>query len=143
MDLSRRQFVILTAAVAAGCGREADESSPPSPTSSPSVPTTQSTAVDAIDAGPVGDFASDRVYDNFREQGFFVIRRDKQVFVLSSICTHKGCKVRAQSDQSFLCKCHKSRFAPDGKVLNGPATRDLPRLAVALDDRKHILVNPA
>ncbi len=141
MDLSRRQFVILTAAMAAGCGREADESSPRGPTSSPSLPTTQPIAADAIDAGPVGDFATDRVYDSFREQGFFVIRRDKQVFALSSVCTHKGCKVRAQPDQSFLCKCHGSKFTSDGKVLNGPATRDLLRLAVALDQNKHVIVN--
>lgn len=141
MGLSRRQFVILTAAAAAGCGREADEARSQGSASSPAVPDSQPAAAEAVDAGPVGGFASDRVYDSFREQGFFVIRRDGQVFALSSICTHKGCKVRAQPDQSFLCKCHGSKFTPDGKVLNGPADRDLPRLAVAVSEDKHVLVN--
>lgn len=142
MELSRRQFVILTAAAMTGCEREGGEALPSGSVSPPVTPASQPAAA-AVDAGPVADFASERVYDGFREQGFFVIRRDGQVFALSSVCTHKGCKVRAQPDQSFLCKCHGSKFTPDGKVLNGPATRDLPRLAVALDERQHVLVNPA
>lgn len=95
---------------------------------------------DVIDVGPVDRFEQDRVYDEYRDQGFFVIRRGDEVFVLSSVCTHKGCKVRAQDDQSFLCKCHKSRFDPVGRVLNGPAVRDLPRLSVKRSDNNHILV---
>ena len=141
MDLSRRQFVILTAAAVAGCEREAEKVSSPGPASSPAAPTSQPAATQVVDAGAVGQFALDRVYDEYRDQGFFVIRRDGQVFALSSVCTHKGCKVRAQPDQSFLCKCHGSKFTPEGKVLNGPASRDLPQLAVALNEDKHVLVN--
>jgi len=95
---------------------------------------------DELDAGPLDAFAEDKIYDGHREQGFFLIRRADEVFALSSICTHKGCKVRAQADQSYLCKCHKSRFDPAGKVLNGPATVDLPRLKVKLSDERHVLV---
>lgn len=140
MDLSRRQFVILTTAAAAGCERDADETRAPSPASSPAAASSRPAATQAADAGPITDFASDRVYDGFREQGFFVIRRDRQVFALSSVCTHKGCKVRAQADRSFLCKCHGSKFTPDGNVLNGPARRDLPRLRVATSEQGHLLI---
>lgn len=97
-------------------------------------------AFDEVDAGPLDAFAQDVVYDQYREQGFFIIRRAEEVFALSSICTHKGCKVRAQTDQSYLCKCHQSRFDPAGKVLNGPATVDLPRLKVKLSADKSVLV---
>lgn len=95
---------------------------------------------DVIDLGPLGQFEQDKVYDNHREQGFFIIRRGDEVFALSSVCTHKGCKVRAQEDQSFLCKCHGSRFDPAGKVLNGPATRDLPRLPIKQSEKNEVLV---
>jgi len=70
----------------------------------------------------------------------FVVRREKKVFALSSVCTHKGCKVRAQDDGSYHCKCHGSTFDREGKVTKRPAKRDLPRLGVALDERSHVLV---
>ncbi len=95
---------------------------------------------EVIDIGSLDQFEQDKVYDDHRDQGFFIIRRANEVFALSSICTHKGCKVRAQDDQSFLCKCHKSVFNPNGKVLNGPATADLPRLKVKLSAERHVLV---
>ncbi|HEY8668385.1 MAG TPA: Rieske 2Fe-2S domain-containing protein [Tepidisphaeraceae bacterium] len=137
MKLTRRQFVLLAAAVAAGCGREKNGGATTAPANQPSKP------AGAVDAGAVGEFKADDVYDNFREQGFFVVRRDKQMFALSSICTHKGCKVRVRDDLSFFCKCHGSTFDKEGHVTKGPAKRDLPRLAVATDDREHVLVDPA
>lgn len=93
-----------------------------------------------LDAGPLDAFAEDKVYDQFRDQGVLLIRRGDEVFALSPICTHRGCKVRTQDDNSFLCKCHKSRFDPDGKVLNGPAVKDLLRLKVKLSADKRVLV---
>lgn len=131
MDLNRREFVILTVAtLAAGCEGEATSSGNPAPKP-------------IVDAGPVDAFTEDRVYDNFRENGFFVIRREKKLFALSSICTHKSCKVRATVDQSFYCKCHHSTFDREGKVTKGPAKRDLPRLTVATNQQNHLLVKVA
>jgi Rieske Fe-S protein len=138
MNLTRRQFAVLAAAAATGLWRDrikAAVAATTTPASAPSVPP------GAVDAGPLGDFKTDDVYDAFREQGFFVIRRDDQLFALSSVCTHKGCKVRVQDDLSFKCKCHGSTFDKDGHVTKGPATRDLPRLAVAEDGRRHLIVD--
>lgn len=141
MDLSRRQFICLTAAVGVGCVISRTQALA---SSNPAEATTQSVLPPgAVDAGPLAEFTDDDVYDAFREQGFFVIRRGEILFALSSICTHKGCKVRVQDDLSFLCKCHGSRFDKDGHVTKGPAKRDLPRLAVAADEQKHLLVDPA
>lgn len=100
-------------------------------------------ATEVIDAGPISGFRVDGVYDEHRTQGFFLIRQEKKLFALSAICTHKGCKVRAQADGSFICKCHGSSFSPEGIVLNGPAVRNLPRLGVKESADGHVLVNLA
>lgn len=49
--------------------------------------------------------------------------------VFSAVCTHMGCVVQWNPDEkSFDCPCHGSRFDTDGKVINGPAIEDLPRI---------------
>ncbi len=51
---------------------------------------------------------------------------DGVVMTLSPACTHMGCFVQWNpAEKSWDCPCHGSRFAPDGKVLHGPAIKDL------------------
>jgi menaquinol-cytochrome c reductase iron-sulfur subunit len=46
-------------------------------------------------------------------------------------CTHLGCAYHwARQARQFVCPCHGSRFAIDGRVLAGPAPRPLDRYAV-------------
>ena len=48
--------------------------------------------------------------------------------VVSPVCTHLGGIVNwNDADQAWECPLHGSRFAPDGTLLEGPATRDLTR----------------
>ncbi|MEC4812007.1 MAG: FAD-dependent oxidoreductase [Scytonema sp. PMC 1069.18] len=49
---------------------------------------------------------------------------------ISLTCTHQGCTVKMAEDGQFHCPCHGAVFAADGKVLKGPAQRDLPRYQV-------------
>ena len=51
-----------------------------------------------------------------------------ELTVLSPTCTHLYCHVRWNgAERTWDCPCHGSRFATDGKVIEGPAVKDLPR----------------
>ena len=55
----------------------------------------------------------------FRTDAGALIRR-------SAACTHMGCVVQWNPfERCWDCPCHGSQFAPDGQVLNGPATKPL------------------
>jgi Rieske Fe-S protein len=47
-------------------------------------------------------------------------------------CTHQGCEINAYETQ-FVCPCHGSEFNLDGKVLQGPAEKDLVEFKVTAD----------
>lgn len=63
--------------------------------------------------------------------------------VYSVICTHLGCPVKLYEQQThhLFCPCHQSTFdaANGAKVLFGPAARNLPQLAITLDDQGYFI----
>ncbi|PIM73585.1 FAD-dependent oxidoreductase [Streptomyces sp. JV178] len=51
---------------------------------------------------------------------------DGVLHTLSARCTHLGCLVAFnRAERAWECPCHGSRFDPDGRVLQGPATKPL------------------
>jgi glycine/D-amino acid oxidase-like deaminating enzyme/nitrite reductase/ring-hydroxylating ferredoxin subunit len=51
---------------------------------------------------------------------------DGSLHTVSAMCTHMGCIVGwNETDRSWDCPCHGSRFTLEGHVLHGPATRPL------------------
>lgn len=56
---------------------------------------------------------------------------DTEVVAYTPQCTHLGCAYRyEESKNEFVCPCHSTNFSIEGKVLNGPAPRDLDRYSV-------------
>ncbi len=77
-------------------------------------------SVDNLAAGEGAIFKSD--------DGKVAVYRDQrgELHGCSSVCTHLACDVAwNRAEKTWDCPCHGSRFSPDGKVINGPATRDL------------------
>jgi cytochrome b6-f complex iron-sulfur subunit len=67
--------------------------------------------------------------DYFAKEPIVAVRdpKDKNVIhAVNALCTHQGCLVNWHKDkQVFLCPCHGSSFAADGKYLQGPTNKDL------------------
>ncbi|MGP0029645.1 MAG: universal stress protein [Acidimicrobiales bacterium] len=54
-----------------------------------------------------------------------------QLTVLSKKCPHLGCSVQWNATlEMWDCPCHGSRFSAEGKLVTGPAQRDLERIEV-------------
>jgi Rieske Fe-S protein len=128
MRLNRRNFLVLSAAFAAGCA-------------TPGGANFSAAGRDRIvNAGPASQYLADGVYARYRDLGFFLMRQGVKLFALSSICTHRHCKLEAEANKTFSCPCHGSTFAADGKVTAGPARRDLPAYELSTNEKGELLV---
>jgi len=56
--------------------------------------------------------------------------KPNQTEALSLTCTHQGCTVHPNENGEYHCPCHGAVYDKDGKVLRGPAKRDLARFKV-------------
>jgi menaquinol-cytochrome c reductase iron-sulfur subunit len=63
-----------------------------------------------------------------------------EIVAFTPHCTHLGCAYSYdERNKEFLCPCHVSTFALDGKVLTGPAPRALDRYDVKVAGNKLLL----
>ena len=63
------------------------------------------------------------------------------IHVFSSRCSHLGCDITVYDGDELVCPCHGSRYTAEGKVVQGPAVRDLDRLNYDEDkEEKRIVV---
>ncbi|MDB9374272.1 FAD-dependent oxidoreductase [Nodularia sphaerocarpa] len=78
-------------------------------------------------------------YFGAADQVFAVAADSKSAISLT--CTHQGCTVKPAADGNFHCPCHGAVFAADGKVVKGPAQRDLPKFEIVQrqDDQLQLL----
>ncbi len=65
------------------------------------------------------------------------------ILAYSKICPHAGCPLGLFEDQThhMLCPCHQSTFdlADFGRVIFGPSARNLPTLAIGVDEEGFLI----
>jgi cytochrome b6-f complex iron-sulfur subunit len=78
-----------------------------------------------------------------KEQKVYIVRANEGYFyAVSAVCTHLGCITNWKSEQGIIaCPCHGSKFTKQGKVIEGPAPRPLPRFLMTLDEQRQIIVD--
>jgi len=93
-----------------------------------------------IALGDPGLFPVD-TYTFLEEHKLFVYRDHEGIKAVSAVCTHLGCILEKSSD-GFECPCHGSCYNDEGKVLSGPAPRDLAWFRVLRAADGKIVVDP-
>ncbi len=101
-----------------------------------------------VEAGDISEFAVNQpqelVFRRTRLDGWKVQSEKSSAWVVktagghvaafSTWCTHLGCAYHWEEDKHvFVCPCHGSIFASDGRVLTGPAERPLDQYEVKVD----------
>ncbi|MEZ0328629.1 MAG: Rieske (2Fe-2S) protein [Dissulfuribacterales bacterium] len=67
------------------------------------------------------------VGEHLVEEDFVLFQTENGAYAVSRTCTHLGCTLNLLVDEGvFACPCHQSRFTLNGKVIAGPAKKDLP-----------------
>jgi menaquinol-cytochrome c reductase iron-sulfur subunit len=75
-----------------------------------------------------------------KSTAWVVKQADNQVVAFGPQCTHLGCAYHWEEGKNeFLCPCHSSLFAIDGKVVSGPAPRPLDRFETKVQGSKLLI----
>jgi Rieske Fe-S protein len=94
----------------------------------------------ALKIGSPGDYPVSNDPVRVPGQNLFLVHDSEGYWAVSAICPHLGCIVAAQPD-GFSCPCHGSRFAPNGRVVQGPAPSPLAWYELSLAPDGQIVVN--
>lgn len=77
----------------------------------------------ATGEGKIVEFEDEKIAIYKDEQG--------KLHALSPTCTHAGCEVKwNNAELSWDCPCHGTRYSYDGRVMTGPATKDLSKVSL-------------
>jgi cytochrome b6-f complex iron-sulfur subunit len=77
-----------------------------------------------------------------KEQRVWMIRNEKGMYSMISICTHLGCTpIWHPTEERIKCPCHGSNFLIDGQNVAGPAPVPLFRAAISLDLAGNLVVD--
>jgi cytochrome b6-f complex iron-sulfur subunit len=68
-----------------------------------------------------------------QDQQVYIVRTAAGFYAVSAVCTHLGCIAQWKPEANMIvCPCHGSKFQPNGKKIEGPATRSQPLYAINL-----------
>jgi Rieske Fe-S protein len=148
-EISRREFLagfsscllsVAGAAVLAGCGSGEDKEAAELKRLGILVPVDAQAQPDGSFLVPGGgalqaDTALAFTMNSAEQQGLLLAKEDGALIAVSRVCTHMKCPVEwnVQNKERLVCPCHGSQFDVNGRVLNGPATKNLPRYKVQRD----------
>ena len=73
------------------------------------------------------------------QDDFIVINKEHKTKVLSSRCTHLGCKIDKSKNDQLICPCHGSTFDLLGNATKGPAVRPLEEKQFEIDESNNTI----
>jgi len=87
-----------------------------------------------VDLGTINELPEKLGAPLYHRRGrFWLLNNEDGVVAITNPCSHLECLFDWDSATgNFVCPCHGSRFDRHGRVLNGPATRDLDRYPLQL-----------
>ena len=86
-------------------------------------------------AGPSETYPPGSVTLNKEQKVFIVRAKEGYFYAVSAVCTHLGCIANWKPEEGIIaCPCHGSKFDKEGRVIEGPAPRSLPRFSMTLDE---------
>ncbi len=95
-----------------------------------------------VRVGPGDQFEDGKVVERFKDQNFWVVRYQGQIYALSTTCTHLGCTPNwLEREEKFKCPCHGSGFKITGINFEGPAPRPLERWGISVGEDGDIVVD--
>ena len=68
-----------------------------------------------------------------------MLQADGSLLAFSMLCTHVCCTLQyVPTLQELGCPCHGSIFSSSGKVVQGPASADLPQVSLRVDSEGYV-----
>ena len=94
-------------------------------------------------AGFPSEYDINKVDERFKKKyGVWIVRNERGLYVLSTVCTHLGCTPNwLEAESKFKCPCHGSGYYSTGINFEGPAPRPLERFKVLTAEDGQIFVD--
>ena len=142
-ELSRRNFVAVTAVTVAGCACACEQAfaQESSKGDAQAEKDAKDTGPKQVEVGTVKDYEKDGVVDKFAKPNkFFIVRHEGRIYAPTAVCTHKKCTIKIKNG-AMACPCHGSKFTPAGTPTGGPAKVSLYRFGISTGQDGKITVD--
>lgn len=93
-----------------------------------------------VSVGMVQDYPIDKAVV-VPGESVVVVRQEKSIRAMSSLCTHRLCPVTPTQEDTLTCYCHGSVFDLNGEVKKGPAEEPLPPVPVKIEGGEVFIQN--